>query len=68
MKWKIMALLAEQSQLHEFIHLEDIRPKGATVWDVLEVLKDAGMSRVGMRWTPGEGTCDWLCRHLHGVS
>ena len=68
MKWKIMALLVEQTQSHEFIRLEDIRPHGATVWDALEVLREAGMQRSGLWWTPGEGTYAWLCRHLHGIT
>lgn len=68
MPWRIRALLVEQTQEKEFIRLEDIRPVGATIHEVLEILREAKMERVGSWWTPGAGTYDWLAFHLHGVA
>jgi hypothetical protein len=65
--WRTRALLVEQTRIHEFIKLEDCRPPGASIHQVLAVLKEAGMERVGTWWTPGEGTYDWLVYHLYGV-
>jgi len=64
--WRIRALLVEQTQLREFIKLADCQPDGATIHDVLDVFHEAGLVRAGTWWTPGSGTYQWLCLHLHG--
>jgi len=63
--WRIRALLVEALERHQFIRLEYVLPEEATIAEVREVMKEAGMDPVGDKaWTPGAGTYWWLCRMM----
>jgi hypothetical protein len=62
---RIMALLIESLQRHQYIRVEYVTPPAATLAEVREVMRDAGMVPVGAyAWTPGYGTHAWLCKWL----
>ncbi len=67
--WRIMALLVEALFDRQFVTEISLAVDGATRVDVVVVLTDAGMVRVGRTstWEPGVGTYPWLVHWYHGI-
>jgi hypothetical protein len=62
---RIMALLIESLQRHQYIRQEYVTPPAATLAEVRAVMADAGMEPCGdFAWTPGRGTYAWLIKWL----
>lgn len=66
-RWRIMALLVEVMAVHQYVRSEHVRPEGATMEEVYEVMHEACMQVVTVdTWTPGEGTLAWWTLWMMG--
>jgi hypothetical protein len=68
-RWRIMALLVEAMARHQYVRAAMVRPEGATMAEVCEVMDEACMEPVTTdTWTAGEGTLMWWTYWMHGAA